>query len=411
MRRVVVTGIGLVTPLGTGKEKTWKALLNGECGIDKITAFNTTEHSVHIAAEVKDFVAEDFIEKKELKKLGKFSQFAIAASIEALNDAKFEITEENAYRVGTIIGSGIGGLDVIEQEVGKLIERGPKKVSPFYIPAAILNMASGNSSIYTGAKGPNKTVVTACASGTNSIGDAFQTILLNKADVMIAGGTESTVTPSGIAGFANLKALSTNPDPKTASRPFTIDRDGFVLGEGAGVLILEELEHAKKRGAKIYAEVIGYGETGDAYHMTAPSDGGEGAARAINMALVQGNIKLEEVGYINAHGTSTPANDKNETQAIKTIFGEHAYKLSVSSTKGATGHLLGGAGGVEAAFLALAIDEGIVPPTINYENPDPLCDLDYTPNKAVKRDINIGLSTSLGFGGHNAVLAFKKYTG
>ena len=411
MRRVVVTGIGLVTPLGTGKEKTWKALLNGECGIDKITAFDTTEHSVHIAAEVKDFVAEDFIEKKELKKLGKFSQFAIAASIEALNDAKFEITEENAYRVGTIIGSGIGGLDVIEQEVGKLIERGPKKVSPFYIPAAILNMASGNSSIYTGAKGPNKTVVTACASGTNSIGDAFQTILLNKADVMIAGGTESTVTPSGIAGFANLKALSTNPDPKTASRPFTIDRDGFVLGEGAGVLILEELEHAKKRGAKIYAEVIGYGETGDAYHMTAPSDGGEGAARAINMALVQGNIKLEEVGYINAHGTSTLANDKNETQAIKTIFGEHAYKLSVSSTKGATGHLLGGAGGVEAAFLALAIDEGIVPPTINYENPDPLCDLDYTPNKAVKRDINIGLSTSLGFGGHNAVLAFKKYTG
>ena len=411
MRRVVVTGIGLVTPLGTGKEKTWKALLNGECGIDKITAFDTTEHSVHIAAEVKDFVAEDFIEKKELKKLGKFSQFAIAASIEALNDAKFEITEENAYRVGTIIGSGIGGLDVIEQEVGKLIERGPKKVSPFYIPAAILNMASGNSSIYTGAKGPNKTVVTACASGTNSIGDAFQTILLNKADVMIAGGTESTVTPSGIAGFANLKALSTNPDPKTASRPFTIDRDGFVLGEGAGVLILEELEHAKKRGAKIYAEVIGYGETGDAYHMTAPSDGGEGAARAINMALVQGNIKLEEVGYINAHGTSTPANDKNETQAIKTIFGEHAYKLSVSSTKGATGHLLGGAGGVEAAFLALAIDEGIVPPTINYENSDPLCDLDYTPNKAVKRDINIGLSTSLGFGGHNAVLAFKKYTG
>ena len=411
MRRVVVTGIGLVTPLGTGKEKTWKALLNGECGIDKITAFDTTEHSVHIAAEVKDFVAEDFIEKKELKKLGKFSQFAIAASIEALNDAKFEITEENAYRVGTIIGSGIGGLDVIEQEVGKLIERGPKKVSPFYIPAAILNMASGNSSIYTGAKGPNKTVVTACASGTNSIGDAFQTILLNKADVMIAGGTESTVTPSGIAGFANLKALSTNPDPKTASRPFTIDRDGFVLGEGAGVLILEELEHAKKRGAKIYAEVIGYGETGDAYHMTAPSDGGEGAARAINMALVQGNIKLEEVGYINAHGTSTLANDKNETQAIKTIFGEHAYKLSVSSTKGATGHLLGGAGGVEAAFLALAIDEGIVPPTINYENSDPLCDLDYTPNKAVKRDINIGLSTSLGFGGHNAVLAFKKYTG
>ena len=411
MRRVVVTGIGLVTPLGTGKEKTWKALINGECGIEKITAFDTTEHSVHIAAEVKDFNPEDFIEKKELKKLGRFSQFAIAASKEALEDSGFEITEENAERVGTIIGSGIGGLDIIEQEVGKLIERGPKKVSPFYIPAAILNMASGNSSIYTGAKGPNKTVVTACASGTNSIGDAFQTIALNKADVMIAGGTEATVTPSGIAGFANLKALSTNPDPKTASRPFTIDRDGFVLGEGAGILILEELEHAKKRGARIYAEVLGYGETGDAYHMTAPSEGGEGAARALRMALEQGNIKPEEVGYINAHGTSTPANDKNETQAIKTVLGDHAYKISVSSTKGATGHLLGGAGGIEAAFLAMAINEGIVPPTINYENPDPLCDLDYTPNKAVKRDINVGLSTSLGFGGHNAVIAFKKYKG
>ena len=410
MRRVVVTGIGLITPLGTGKEKTWKALINGECGIDKITAFDTAEHSVHIAAEVKDFNPEDFIEKKELKKLGRFSQFAIAASKEALEDSGFKITEENAERVGTIIGSGIGGLDIIEQEVGKLVERGPKKVSPFYIPAAILNMASGNSSIYTGAKGPNKTVVTACASGTNSIGDAFQAIMLNKADVMIAGGTEATVTPSGVAGFANLKALSTNPDPKTASRPFTIDRDGFVLGEGAGILILEEVEHGKKRGAKIYAEVIGYGETGDAYHMTAPSEGGEGAARAIKMALDQGNAKPEEVGYINAHGTSTPANDKNETQAIKTVLGEHAYNISVSSTKGATGHLLGGAGGVEAAFLAMAIDEGIVPPTINYENPDPLCDLDYTPNKAVKRDINVGLSTSLGFGGHNAVLAFKKYT-
>lgn len=408
MRRVVVTGIGLITPLGTGKEKTWKALINGECGIDKITAFDTSEHSVHIAAEVKDFVPEEYIEKKELKKLGRFSQFAIAATKEALKDANFEITEENADRVGTIIGSGIGGLDIIEQEVRKLVERGPKKISPFYIPAAILNMASGNASIYVGSKGPNKTVVTACASGTNSIGDAFQAILLNKADVMIAGGTEATVTPSGIAGFANLKALSTNPDPKTASRPFTIDRDGFVLGEGAGILILEELEHAKARGAKIYAEVVGYGETGDAYHMTAPSEGGEGAARAIKMALEQGNVKPEEVDYINAHGTSTPANDKNETAAIKSVLGDHAYKTSVSSTKGATGHLLGGAGGVEAAFLALAISEGVVPPTINYENPDPLCDLDYTPNKAVKKEINVGLSTSLGFGGHNAVIAFRK---
>lgn len=410
MRRVVVTGIGLITPLGTGKEKTWEALINGECGIDTIKAFDTSEHSVHIAAEVKDFNPEEFIEKKELKKLGRFSQFAIAASIEALKDANLEITEENANRVGTIIGSGIGGLDIIEQEVGKLVERGPKKVSPFYIPAAILNMASGNTSIYVGSKGPNKTVVTACASGTNSIGDAFQTILLGKADVMIAGGTEATVTPSGIAGFANLKALSTNPDPKTASRPFTIDRDGFVLGEGAGVLILEELEYAKARGAKIYAEVVGYGETGDAFHMTAPSDGGEGAARAMKMALEQGNISPDEVDYINAHGTSTPANDKNETAAIKTALGEdNAYKVSISSTKGATGHLLGGAGGVEAAFIALAIKEGIVPPTINYENADPLCDLDYTPNKSVKREIRVALSNSLGFGGHNAVIAFRKF--
>ncbi|RRD40972.1 beta-ketoacyl-[acyl-carrier-protein] synthase II [Leptotrichia sp. OH3620_COT-345] len=411
MKRVVITGIGLITPLGTGKDKTWKRLLDGECGIDKITAFDTSEYPVHIAGEVNDFNPEDYIEKKELKKMGRFSQFAIAASKEALEDSGFQITPENAERVGMIIGSGIGGLEIIEQEIGKLIEKGPKKVSPFYIPAAISNMASGNASIYLGAKGPNKSVVTACASGTNSIGDAFQTILLGKADVMIAGGTEGTVTPSGIAGFGNLKALSTNPDPKKASRPFTADRDGFVLGEGAGILILEELEHAKKRGAKIYAEIVGYGETGDAFHMTAPSDGGEGAARAIKMALEQGNIKLEEVGYINAHGTSTPANDKNETQAIKSVFGDHAYKLAVSSTKGATGHLLGGAGGVEAAFLALAISEGVLPPTINYDNPDSLCDLYYVPNKSEKREIEAGLSNSLGFGGHNAVLAFRKYKG
>ena len=409
MKRVVITGVGLITPLGTGKYKTWKRLLDGECGIDKITAFDSTEYPVHIAGEVNDFNPEDYIEKKELKKIGRFSQFAIAASIEALKDAKFEITPENADRVGVIIGSGIGGLEIIEQEIGKLVEKGPKKVSPFYIPAAISNMAAGNASIYLGAKGPNKSIVTACASGTNSIGDAFQTILLGKADVILAGGTEGTVTPSGIAGFGNLKALSTNPDPKKASRPFTADRDGFVLGEGAGILVLEELEHAKKRGAKIYAEVVGYGETGDAYHMTAPSDGGEGAARAIKMALEQGNVKLEEVGYINAHGTSTPANDKNETKAIKAAFGDHAYKLAVSSTKGATGHLLGGAGGVEAGFLALAIDEGILPPTINQDNPDPECDLYYVPNKSEKREIEVGLSNSLGFGGHNAVLAFRKY--
>jgi len=409
MRRVVVTGIGLITPLGTGKEKTWKNLLDGKCGIDKITAFDTSEHTVHIAGEVNDFNPEDYIEKKEIKKLGRFSQFAIAATKEALADAKFEITPENAERVGTIIGSGIGGLDIIEQEITKLVEKGPKKVSPFYIPAAILNMASGNASIYVGAKGPNKTVVTACASGTNSIGDAFQAILLNKADVMIAGGTEATVTPSGIAGFANLKALSTNPDPKKASRPFTADRDGFVLAEGAGILILEELEHAKKRGAKIYAEVVGYGETGDAYHMTAPSDGGEGAARAIKMALEQGNIKPEEVGYINAHGTSTPANDKNETQAIKTVFGEHAYKIGVNSTKGSTGHLLGASGAVEALITTLALKNSYIPATLNTNEIDEECDLNIVKNKGLEKNIKYAMSNSLGFGGHNASLILKKW--
>ena len=411
MRRVVVTGIGLITSLGIGKQKTWERVLNGECGIDKITAFDTTEQSIHIAGEVKDFNPEDYIEKKEIKKLARFSQFAVAASKLALEDSKFVIDESNAERTGVIVGSGIGGLEIIETEVGKLLEKGSRRVSPFYIPGAIVNMAAGNVSIYLGAKGPNTSVVTACAAGTNSIGDAYEIIKLGKADTMIAGGAEATITPSGIAGFANLKALSTIEDPKKASRPFTADRAGFVMGEGAGILILEELEQAKARGAKIYAEIVGYGSTGDAYHMTSPSEGGEGAVRAMKMALDEAEADITEVDYINAHGTSTPANDKNETAAIKTLFGDHAYKLAVSSTKGATGHTLGGTGGVEAGFLALAINEGILPPTINQDNPDPICDLDYVPNKPVKRDIRIGLSNTFGFGGHNAVIAMKKYNG
>ena len=411
MRRVVVTGIGLITSLGIGKQKTWERVLNGECGIDKITAFDTTEQSIHIAGEVKDFNPEDYIEKTEIKKLARFSQFAVAASKLALEDSKFVIDESNAERTGVIVGSGIGGLEIIETEVGKLLEKGSRRVSPFYIPGAIVNMAAGNVSIYLGAKGPNTSVVTACAAGTNSIGDAYEIIKLGKADTMIAGGAEATITPSGIAGFANLKALSTIEDPKKASRPFTADRAGFVMGEGAGILILEELEQAKARGAKIYAEIVGYGSTGDAYHMTSPSEGGEGAVRAMKMALDEAEADITEVDYINAHGTSTPANDKNETAAIKTLFGDHAYKLAVSSTKGATGHILGGTGGVEAGFLALAINEGILPPTINQDNPDPICDLDYVPNKPVKRDIRIGLSNTFGFGGHNAVIAMKKYNG
>ena len=411
MRRVVVTGIGLITSLGIGKQKTWERVLNGECGIDKITAFDTTEQSIHIAGEVKDFNPEDYIEKKEIKKLARFSQFAVASSKLALEDSKFVIDESNAERTGVIVGSGIGGLEIIETEVGKLLEKGSRRVSPFYIPGAIVNMAAGNVSIYLGAKGPNTSVVTACAAGTNSIGDAYEIIKLGKADTMIAGGAEATITPSGIAGFANLKALSTIEDPKKASRPFTADRAGFVMGEGAGILILEELEQAKARGAKIYAEIVGYGSTGDAYHMTSPSEDGEGAVRAMKMALDEAEADITEVDYINAHGTSTPANDKNETAAIKTLFGDHAYKLAVSSTKGATGHILGGTGGVEAWFLALAINEGILPPTINQDNPDPICDLDYVPNKPVKRDIRIGLSNTFGFGGHNAVIAMKKYNG
>lgn len=411
MNRVVVTGIGLITALGTGIEKSWKRIVAGETGVGRIESYDSTDMPVQIAAEVKDFDAVEFgIEKKEVKKLARNTQFAIAATKMALEDSKLVIDENNAEDVGVIVSSGIGGIEIFEAQHQTMIEKGVKRISPFTIPAMIANMASGNIGIYFGAKGPNKSVVTACAAGTHSVGDAFEMIKNGRAKVMIAGGTEASITPFAMNAFANMKALSTrNDEPTKASRPFSTDRDGFVMGEGAGILILEELEHAKARGAKIYAEVIGYGETCDAYHITAPADGGEGAARAFKMALKEGNIALEDVTYINAHGTSTPANDRNETAAIKSVFGEHAKDLMVSSTKGATGHGLGAAGGIEAVIIAKAISEGIVPPTINYDNPDAECDLNYVPNKAIEKEINVAMSSSLGFGGHNAVIAMKKF--
>ena len=411
MNRVVVTGIGLITALGTGLEKSWKRILNGETGIDKITSYDTTDMPVQIAAEVRDFDPLDFgIEKKEIKKLARNTQFAIAATKMALADANFTIDETNADEVGVIVSSGIGGIEIFEAQHGTMLQKGVRRISPFTIPGMIANMAAGNVAIYFGAKGPNKAVVTACAAGTHSVGDAFEMIKSGRAKAMIAGGTEAAITPFAMNAFANMKALSTrNDEPQKASRPFSLDRDGFVMGEGAGILILEELESAKKRGAKIYAEVVGYGETCDAYHITAPADGGEGAVRAFNMALKEGNIKPEEVGYINAHGTSTPANDRNETAAIKAVFKDHAKDLLVSSTKGATGHGLGSAGGMEAVFIAKVLADGVVPPTINYDNPDPECDLNYVPNKAVNADIEVAMSSSLGFGGHNAVIAMRKY--
>ncbi|MEG0069375.1 beta-ketoacyl-ACP synthase II [Cetobacterium sp.] len=411
MRRVVVTGVGLITSLGTGTKKSWEAIKAGECGIKEIKSFDTTDSAVKIAGEVTDFDPTEFgIEKKEVKKLARNTQFAIAATKMALEDSGLVIDETNATKVGTIVSSGIGGIEVFEEQYQNMLEKGARRISPFTIPAMINNMASGNVGIYFGAKGPNKAVVTACAAGTHSIGDSYEMIKSGRTDAMIAGGTEACITKFAINAFANMKALSTrNDDPQKASRPFTADRDGFVMGEGAGILILEELESAKARGAKIYAEVVGYGETCDAYHITSPVEGGEGAVRAFEMAMEEGNIKPEEVGYINAHGTSTPANDRNETAAIKVAFGDSAYKMNVSSTKGATGHGLGAAGGIEGVLLALSIAEGVVPPTINQDNPDESLDLNYTPNVAVKRDIEVGMSSSLGFGGHNAVIAMRKY--
>ncbi|WP_339215332.1 beta-ketoacyl-ACP synthase II [Solibacillus sp. FSL W8-0372] len=409
-RRVVVTGIGAVTPVGNNAEQSWDNVVAGKSGIGPLTRVDTTKFPVSVAAEVKDFNIEDYIEKKEARKMDRFTHYALAASMMAAKDANLTITEEMAPRVGVWIGSGIGGMETHEQQFLTFQERGVRRVSPFFVPMMIPDMASGQVSIYLGAKGVNSCSVTACASGTNSIGDAFKVIERGDADVMITGGTEAPIVTMAVAGFCANTALSLNPDTATASRPFDKNRDGFVIGEGAGILILEEYEHAKARGAKIYGEVVGYGSTGDAHHITAPAPNGEGAARAMKMALDDANVSPEQVGYINAHGTSTPYNDLFETQAVKTVFGDHAYKLAMSSTKSMTGHLLGAAGGIEAIFTVLALKEGILPPTMNLNDPDPECDLDYVANAARKADVEYGLSNSLGFGGHNACLLFKKYT-
>jgi len=411
MRRVVVTGVGMVSPLGTGVEKSWSGAVEGRSGIRAITRFDTSnDFPVRIAGEVPDFDPAAFIEKKEIKKMDTFIHYAVAAASMAFEDSGFKVTEENAERVGVYIGAGMGGLPAIENWLGVLKEKGPDRVTPFFIPMVIINLASGQVSIKLGAKGPNSCAVTACATGTHSIGDAFRLIQTDVADVMVAGGTESTITPLCVAGFNSMKALSTrNDDPQAASRPFDKDRDGFVVGEGSGVVVLEELESAKKRGAKIYAEVVGYGLNSDANHMTTPAPNGEGAARCMKMALRSGGVNPEEVGYINAHGTSTFYNDLYETMAIKTVFGDHARKLAISSTKGMTGHLLGAAGGVEAVFTVLSLHHGVLPPTVNYTTADPDCDLDYVPNSARDAKVKVALSNSFGFGGTNGVLAFKRF--
>ncbi|WP_223633942.1 beta-ketoacyl-ACP synthase II [Planococcus sp. 4-30] len=407
-RRVVITGMGAVTPLGNNIETTWEAVKSGKSGVGPLTRLDADLYSAKIAAEVNDFSIEDYIEKKDARKMDRFTHYALAASIMAMKDAALELDDKTALRTGVWIGSGIGGMETIENQMNVLNTRGVRRISPFLIPMIIPDMASGQVSIYFGAKAINSCSVTACASGTNSIGDAFKVIQRGDADVMISGGAEAPITQLSVAGFTANTALTTNPDAATASRPFDKNRDGFVIGEGAGIVILEEYEHAKARGAKIYAEVVGYGSTGDAHHITAPAEGGEGAARAMAQALADAGVETTEIGYINAHGTSTPYNDLYETMAVKTVFGEHAYKLGMSSTKSMTGHLLGAAGGVEAIFTALALQEGIMPPTTNYETPDEECDLDYVPNEARKADLNFAMSNSLGFGGHNASLVFKK---
>lgn len=409
-RRVVITGVGMVSPLGTGIEKSWNGLIEGRSGVAGITHFDPAGYPCQIAAEVKDFVIDDFIDVKEQKKMDRFIHFALAASSMAMEDSGLNITDDMAERVGVIVGAGMGGLPAIERYAKILNEKGPKRITPFFIPMTIINLAAGQISIKFGAKGPNSAVVTACASGTHSIGDSFKLIQNNIADVMIAGGTEATISPLAIAGFSAMKALSTrNEEPERASRPFDTDRDGFVMGEGSGIMILEELEHALKRNAKIYAEITGYGMTSDAYHLSSPAPEGEGAARCMKAAINDAGIKPEEVDYINAHGTSTRYGDELETTAIKNVFGDHAYKLCVSSTKSMTGHLLGAAGGVEGVVCALSIYNRMVPPTINLENPDPECDLDYVPNKSRKLDIRSAISNSFGFGGTNASIVIKRY--
>lgn len=409
-RRVVITGMGVISPIGTGREKYFQSLKEGISGVDHITRFDTEGFDTRIAAEVKDFEPSEYIDKKECRRMDRFTQFAVAASKMAAEDSHIELESLDNNRFGVCIGSGIGGMETMEAQYKILKEKGPGRVSPFMIPMMISNIAAGNISIALKAKGPNITVVTACASATNAIGEAFKIIQRGDADMMVAGGAEASITPLSLAGFCSMKALSTrNDDPKRASRPFDKDRDGFVMGEGAGIMIIEELEHALKRGAVIYGEIAGYGATGDAYHITAPAPDAEGAYRAMLMAVNDAGIKACDLDYINAHGTSTDLNDKLETLAIKRLLGEHAKKVAVSSTKSMMGHLLGAAGAVEAIACIMAINESVVPPTINYTTPDEECDLDYVPNKAINRKVGWAMSNSLGFGGHNASIILKKY--
>ncbi|MDT9340798.1 beta-ketoacyl-ACP synthase II [Trichodesmium erythraeum 21-75] len=410
LKRVVVTGMGAITPIGNTLSEYWDGLLNGKSGVDKITLFDSSKHKCCIAAEVKGFDPLEHMDRKQAKHMDRFTQFAVAASKQTIADAKFEINDLNAEQVGVIIGTGVGGIKVLEDQQEIYLNRGPNKCSPFMIPMMIANMAAGLTAIHTGAKGPNSCTMTACASGSNAIGDAFRLIQRGYAQAMICGGTESPVTPLGLAGFSSVKALSTrNDDPTSASRPFDRDRDGFVMGEGAGILILEELECALSRGARIYAEMVGYGMTCDAYHMTSPVPDGEGATRAIQLAIKDAGLTPAQISYINAHGTSTRANDTTETKAIKKVLGESASQVAISSTKSMTGHLLGGSGGIEAIATVMAIANDKIPPTINLDNPDPECDLDYVPKKSRSQIIEVALSNSFGFGGHNVTLAFKKY--
>jgi 3-oxoacyl-[acyl-carrier-protein] synthase II len=410
-KRVVVTGLGLITPLGIGVDASWHGLIEGRSGIRRITQFDASQFPTKIAGEVEGFNPEDFIELKEVKKMDRFIHFALAAATMAMSDSGLKITEANAERTGVFVGSGMGGLHTIEHYHSVFLEKGPRRISPFFIPMLVVNLASGQISIRFGAKGPNSAVATACATGSHAIGDAYKIIQRGDADAMIAGGTEAVITPLGIGGFNAMKALSTrNDEPEKASRPFDTGRDGFIMGEGAGIVILESLQSAVERGARIYAEVVGYGMTADAYHITAPAPGGEGAARCMTIALKDAGIQPAEVNYINAHGTSTKYGDELETQAIKKVFGEEAYKTAVSSTKSMTGHLLGAAGGVEAVVSVLTIYHDTIAPTINLDNPDPECDLDYVPHRARKTPVNYTLTNSFGFGGTNACLVFKKFT-
>ncbi len=408
-RRVVVTGLGIISPIGCVKDIFWDNLIKGKSGIGPLTHFDASQYDARIAGEIKDFVPHPFISAKDLRRMEKFVQFGVTAAKNAVEDSGLDIAKEDPYRIGVLVGSGIGSLRIIEEEHTLILQRGPSRISPFLIPMLIVNMAAGHISIMIGVKGPNLCTTTACASGSHAIGEAMRIIQYGDADVMIAGGTESCITTLGIGGFCALKALSTrNNEPERASRPFDKERDGFVMSEGSGIAILEEYEHAKKRNAKIYGEITGYGMTGDAYHMTAPDPNAEGPARCMLNALKDANLKPEDVSYINAHGTSTPLNDKIETLAIKKAFGSYAKKVAISSTKSMLGHQLGAAGAVEFVICCLSIERSVIPPTINYENPDPDCDLDYVPNKARKAKVNVCISNSLGFGGHNATLCVKK---